>query len=287
VDHRGHSPGTCHDYSSEFAGIQALRAAGLADVEMHGYTHVHPDRKAWAKAPDRYGSTRWYRELGARRILARCAPNEHPLALAMGAFRRFFGVRPTTLVSPGDQWINESLERALGLGIQLVDSYYLAIRHDERFCWCNHVCSPYLDEPDGAWFDSGLPVVGYFHDMEPAREGVGWLTKCLDRWQAAGARRFIDFRELAASAGRCLDLDVDANGRLRLTVKTLEGTPDIVRPLTVRLYSPEGRLPTRISVRFGDSVVPLEIDGAREDSGQITIPGRDEKLEPKEIRFLA
>jgi UDP-4-amino-4-deoxy-L-arabinose-oxoglutarate aminotransferase len=32
-------------------------------------------------------------------------------------------------------------------------------------------------------------------------EGVGWLSKWLDRWQEAGAKRLIDFRELAAAVG--------------------------------------------------------------------------------------
>ena len=271
VDHLGHTPGTYHDYTSEFAGIQALRAAGLAEVELHGYTHMHPNTTAWAKAPDRYEAKRWYRELGHRRSLARRSPDDHPLALGLAAFRHFFNVRPTTLVSPGDHWTNETLERALDLGIQLADSYYLAIRHNERFCWCTHVCSPYLNEPDSGWFDSGLPVVGYFHDFEPAVEGVDWVVNWLDRWQTAGARRFIDFRELSAAVGRCLYLD-DDNGCLRLEMNTFDDTPDLVRPLPIRLYSQNNALPPRILVSVGDNDFTLLVHGRGDGSAQITIP---------------
>jgi hypothetical protein len=59
-------PGTLYDYEAEFCGIQALRAANLGGVEIHGYTYMHPDTAAWAQAPDRYEATSWYRELGTR-----------------------------------------------------------------------------------------------------------------------------------------------------------------------------------------------------------------------------
>jgi hypothetical protein len=160
---------------------------------------MHPDATAWAKAPDRYQAVGWYRELGPRTlpVLSRLPPEQHPLSLGASAVERYFGARPTTLICPGDEWTNEALEHALDLGLSLVSSYYLAVRHGDRFCWTQHVCAPYLDEPDCAWFDSGLPVVGYFHDREPSVEGPGWLAHCLDRWIVCGARRFILFRDLA------------------------------------------------------------------------------------------
>ena len=42
-DVAGHSPGTVHDYDSEFSGIQALRRAGVADVELPRL-HAHASR---------------------------------------------------------------------------------------------------------------------------------------------------------------------------------------------------------------------------------------------------
>lgn len=198
-DVAGHAPGTAYDYRDEYAGIAALVHNGRASVELHGNTHIHPDFIRWLAAEDRYDSIDWYRELGpkAAPAIARLPPDRHPLILGFEAIERWFEQRPTTLVSPGDEWTNEALETALDLGISLVDSYYLALRHEERLCWSTHICSPYLDEPDASWFESPLPVVGYMHDRDLVVNGVGWLEEWMDAWEQAGAKRFIDLRELA------------------------------------------------------------------------------------------
>lgn len=199
-DVAGHTPGTVYDYRDEYAGIAALVRSDRASVELHGNTHIHPDFTEWLAAEDRYESIDWYRELGpaAAPAIRRLPPDRHPLRLGYEAIERWFEQRPTTLVSPGDEWTNEALETALDLGISLVDSYYLALRHDDRLCWSTHICSPYLDEPDGKWFESPLPVVGYMHDRDLVVNGVGWLEEWMDAWVQAGARRFIDFRQLAS-----------------------------------------------------------------------------------------
>ena len=90
----------------------------------------------------------------------------------MGGF-----VSRMTLICPGDQWTGAVIEFALGLGLQLVCDYHLAFRHGERFCWTSHVRAPYLDRPEAALFDAGLPVVGYFHDREPALPVVTVLSR--------------------------------------------------------------------------------------------------------------
>ena len=177
--------GVLHDYAGEFA---KLRALDRVDVQLHGHTHVHPD---WPAVPDRYTDERWFRELGAGA--------GESLAAGIDALERAFGTRPATLVCPGDEWTHGALVRALDLGIELVDSYYLAVRDGDRLCWCQHVCAPYLDTADPSWFDAGLPVVGYFHAREPSVDGVPWLARNLDAWRAAGAERFIGFDDLAAA----------------------------------------------------------------------------------------
>jgi hypothetical protein len=192
-------PSIVHDYTSEYAGIQDLREAGAGDVELHGYTHMHPDRALWARAADRYEKVHWYREFGpsAAGVIAQLSPTTHPLRLGLAEIERNFGSRPTTLIFPGDTWTEPALEAALDLGIEMISSYYLALRHDNRFCWIIHVCAPYLDAPEPRWFDSGLPVVGYFHDRDLAIAGLSWLRTHLDSWHAAGARQLIDFRRLS------------------------------------------------------------------------------------------
>ena len=177
VDLDGHGPGTVHDYRSEFRGIQALRHAGLSDVELHGCTHMHPDVGKWAVATDRYDSACWYRELGYDPQLT-----QDLLDRGVNALERQFGSRPSTLICPGDEWTNEILERALDQDINLVASYYLAIRDRASFWWCTHVCAPYIDEANAAWFESSLPVVGYCHDRDLVLNGVEWWADCVERW---------------------------------------------------------------------------------------------------------
>jgi hypothetical protein len=232
-DLAGHNPGAVHDYTSEYRGLLALRDGGCGDVELHGYTHMHPDTEAWAASPDRYEAEHWYRELGgaAAAAIETRSDTEHPLSLGMQAIREYFDSSPTTLICPGDEWTNSVLERALDLEVRLVSSYYLALRIHDRFCWSTHVCAPYLDRPDPAWFESTLPVVGSFHDFDIAREGSAWFTRLLDEWASAGARRLMDFRELSAVLGRTLRIEPSGEA-LHLSV-TGDDAPRPVRPLPV------------------------------------------------------
>jgi hypothetical protein len=272
-DRAGHAPGTLHDYEAEFRGVQALRRAGVADVELHGYTHMHPDRASWASAPDRYEAVHWFREFSrsAEPTIAELAPPERPLAVGLATLRRYFSVRPTTLVCPGDDFTHHVQERALGLGVSLVSSYYLALRCDGRFCWSTHVCAPYLDEPDARWFRSGLPVIGYFHDRDLARDGIDWLARWLDRWREAGARRLIDFRELAAGLDRRFSLDGRAD-EARLVVTSEDDTLAFVRPLPIAVRYPGGRAPTRLSVDLDGGRARLEVDRVDGELGRVMLP---------------
>ena len=259
-DLAGHAPDTVHDYEAEYRGITRLRVAGLADVEIHGFTHMHPNHEAWVEADDRYYATKWYREFGpgAHEAIAARPAGQHPLTLGLAALRRHFNVEPTTLICPGDQWTNETLEHALDLGLRLISSYYLAVRDEERFCWANHVCAPYLDSPDAAWFDSGLPVVGYFHDREVALEGVEWIINWLDRWQEAGANRMIDLRELATALSCRLFLE-ERNGISRLTI---DNDLQLVRPLPIFVRLPKGRVARQLSLLMNGKDITLELDSS-------------------------
>jgi hypothetical protein len=271
-DLAGHRPGTRYDTAAEFLGIRRLRAAGLAEVELHGHTHMSPDTSAWAAAADRYETVTWFRELGgaAAAAIATLPAEEHPLACGIEGLRQHFGVMPTTLISPGDQWTTEVLEMALDLGIQLVDSYYLALRDGDRFWWSVHVCAPYLDLSGAGWFAAGLPVVGYFHDKEPAEEGVGWMSCLLDAWQEAGARRFIDFRELAGALGRRLTLEEDAEGA-RLVIRS-DSAPALVRPLPIRVRTGEGAVPHEMRAIHEGVEQTLPVTPKGDGEGLVLLP---------------
>jgi hypothetical protein len=199
-DLHGHLPGTVHDYSEEYQSIKQLLDQGIVDIALHGYTHINPDTSAWAQATDRYDCIDWYRELGkaAAEAIIHRSEREHPLNLGMAAINKLFGIRPSTLICPGDEWTDEALEHAVKLGLQLVSSYYLALRHEDHLCWTTHVCAPYLDEPDSRWFDAELPVIGYFHDRDIAIHGTEWFITHLNQWQEAGAKMFIDFKQFTS-----------------------------------------------------------------------------------------
>jgi hypothetical protein len=276
-DWAGHAPGRLYDYEAEFRGIQALRTEDLGDIELHGYTHIHPDSQAWATAPTRYEDVSWFRELGraATQPIASRPAHEHPLALGLAILRRYFDVIPTTLICPGDQWTEAVLERALECGFQFVSSYYLALRHHDHFCWATHVCAPYLEEPDPGWFVGGLPVVGYFHDRDLAIRGPDWFGTWLDRWQAAGGRRLMDFRELAAIVGQQLYVE-ERNTELRLTIKG-NGWPAMVRSVTLGVRSLKRQLPSRVLVSVNDSELPLEVRQLAEGFGRITLPSPSDR----------
>jgi hypothetical protein len=271
-DHAGHGPGTLHDYASEFRGICALRAAGAGDVELHGYTHMHPDTDRWSHASDRYEATSWFRELGttAAAALGARPPARHPLAMGMRALRRYFEICPTTLVSPGDEWTDGSLGHALDLGLDLVSNYHLAIRDGERFCWTTAICAPHLSQPGAGWFNAGLPVVASFHDRDPVLEGAAWVSRWLDTWRTAGARRLIDLRELAGALGRRLRLGV-TDGGLRLAVDAT-AAPPLVRPLPISVAWPGRPLPSRLSAVVGTQTLSLGVDLVGPSVGRVTLP---------------
>ena len=233
---------------------------------------MHPDHDAWATASDRFEAVRWYREFGAdaSEALARREDAEHPLRLGVSALGRFFNTAPTTLIYPGDEWTTAALETALDLGFRFAASYYLATRIDDRFCWATHICAPYLDEPSKEWFSSGLPVVGYFHDKELSEFGVQWLAEALEGWVAAGARRFIDFRELAAAVGTSLRLAQTPDGSLRLAV----GGNHVERPrdLVVRIRGTGRTPPHQIELVNAPEAHILSVADQGDGTGLVLIP---------------
>lgn len=261
------------DYEDEYNGIQTLRAKGVAEVELHGHTHMHPDSITWAKASDRYSKSSWYRELGkpASVAIASKGKKEHPLTLGLSAFRQYFNVTPTTVICPGEQFTSKVLQHALDLGFSFVGSYYLALRYENHFCWAQHVCAPYLNQPDHAWFDAGLPVVGYFHDFDLKRHGVQWFSHYLKEWEKVGARKWIDYRELAGAISRLFHL-TRHSGQIRLTVRN-QGAPQLVRPLTLMMRIPGDTTLSHISVSWNDQESLVETLSLGHDLYRITLPG--------------
>jgi hypothetical protein len=271
LDLAGHAPGRVNDYEAEFRGIQALREAGAGDVELHGHTHLLPDPQRWAAAPDRYEEIRWFREFDHEADgLFRVREGPHPLELGLELLDRHFATAPTTLVCPSQAWTPGVLEQALACGFQLVTANGLAIRDGELFCWCSDVPIVYLDGVDPNLFERELPVIGLLHDRDPAVFGTEWVTEHLDRWLAAGARRLIDFRELAAMLGMRVQLREGPSG-WELVARQTSGIR-APRPVEVMLRFP-GPVPpelTAVTPQGSERLRVQELDGGL---ARTVIPG--------------
>jgi hypothetical protein len=262
LDITGHAPGRVTDHEAEFRGIRALREAGAGDVELHGHTHLRPDLQGWAAAPDRYEEIAWFREFDDEaEAVIRARDGPHPLELGVELIAQHFATMPTTLVCPSQAWTTGALDSALASGFELVTADGLAIRDDERFCWCVGIPVVYLDGADPTLLEGELPVIGVFHDRDPAVFGTGWVTQHLDRWLAAGARRLVDFRELAALLGLRLELREGPTG-WELAARPTRGIRP-PRPVEVMLRFP-GAVPRELKAvtpQGRHSVRVQELDG--------------------------
>lgn len=266
VDRHGNAPGRVNDYRAEFRGLVKLQCAGLVGVEQHGYTHMPADLSAWARASDRYDNVAWYREFTAESERA-AADREHPVALGARLIRQYFLRSPTTLVCPGQASTETAIGHALEAGLLLVSSDKLALRDGGRFCSCDGVPTVYLDKPRSSTLEAELPAVAYFHDYELATMGLEWMSVQLDAWLKAGAQRFVDFRELAASLAMSLDLARDGTGGWRLTADAKRGLP-LPRPVPVMVRTTAGEAPRDLELSGGRVRVQRLGDGL----GRLVIP---------------
>lgn len=273
VDRAGSAPGRINDYTSEYRGIERLRAEGLVSVELHGYTHVHADVKMWARAPDRYDEVAWYQEFApeSEAVLATRDAGEHPLVLGHALLRETFGVQPTTLVCPGDAWTPSTLRHALQVGLWLVTARGFALRDEGRFCWCAGVATTPIDPPTGDYFPAELPVICRFHDREPATLGAPWFAGMLDEWRRRGARRLIDFRELSSALALRLRLARDPGGEWRLGLGG-DGGGSLPRPVPVLLHEPGGASPTEIRLECAGTDLRLPVQALEHGVGRVMLP---------------
>jgi hypothetical protein len=215
VDSRSRNP-------DEWAGVERGREAGLADLECHGYTHMHPDTSAWARAPDKHHETGWFRELWSP-----LEPEEPPAERQAEIIARWQEAcgDATTLVAPGEGWGVHTLEAARLRGLELFTSWGVCRLTAEVPTWSRGIGSPYLDEVSPGWFESGLPVVGYWHDRDMAVSGPGWAPGLLSDWRDAGARRAWAFADLARAYRTPIDAELQAG---RVTVRSGPDVPLLV-----------------------------------------------------------
>ncbi len=264
----GHSP-IVYDYESEFKGIEKLRKNNLAEVELHGYTHLNPDRESWLNAPDRYSNDSWYREFGdtAVTFLASVRREEQPFAQGLSSLKQIFTTTPSTLICPGDVYTSDVLEQVINSELLMLSSYYLAIKLEKQLCWAQHICAPYLNEADASWFKAELPVVGYFHDFDIKINGIAWFTDCLNKWEKAGARHFVDFRILAGALAHYVSLQPSESDYLLHFERELDF--NFIPSLRIGLFFPAADCYTNIDVKINNQLFKIPV--STDDQGEMIV----------------
>jgi hypothetical protein len=249
------------DYEDEFRGIEKLRTSRLAEVELHGYTHIHPDKESWLNSGDRFENKKWFREFGmsAADYISSLAEEKHPLFKGIEAFQKSFHSLPSTVIFPGEEFTVNVLEKVVKAGVNLVSSYYLGMRIGRQLCWNQYVCSPYLDLADPHWFEQELPVVGYFHDFDILNNGIQWFSQQLEEWEQAGAKYFIDFRELSSILNYTISIN-EASSQYQLNLHSESHLP-FIKPVRAGFHIPAKNFTSKIL-----------LDNSRE-TRSLTLPG--------------
>jgi len=211
----------------EWAALDRAVANGLADLECHGYTHLDPNIEEWLEAPDRFDDPYWFRELWPPRRAQEPAWQQQAERIAR--WQQACGPG-TALVAPGEGWGLGTLKAATSRGLKLFCSWGICRLDMPVPTWSRGVGSPYLDEADTSWFETGLPVVGYWHDRDMVVNGPNWAPEQLERWRDAGARRAYAFADLARAYATPIDAVLN-DGRVEVRSK-----PDF--PLLVELSDP-------------------------------------------------
>jgi hypothetical protein len=187
---------------TEWAALDKAVSVGIADLECHGYTHLHSDTAAWSAAPDRYDAPDWYREMWPPR-----EPEEPGVDAQAGIIAAWQAVcgPGTTLVAPGEAWGLNTVAAARRQGLSLFSSWGVCRLDLSVPTWSVGIGSPYLDQADSSWLAAGLPVIGYWHDRDMAVHGPTWVGEQLDAWRDCGATRAWAFSDLVRAYQPSID----------------------------------------------------------------------------------
>lgn len=286
VDTRGPRPSRRYDYESEYRGLLAGVRAGTLDPELHGWSHVSLDREGWCRAPDRYTNFEWLMELAPRQGREATVGDQHRI-LTEGTRRivAWFGVTPSSLIPPSHGVDEEAELVAREFGLRLVDGPFLSLLRPDRVIQNGKVKTFWAHWPgDGvgdAALRAGYPIVVGLHDRELVRRGAEWFEGFLGRWRAAGVRRFVTLRELAAHVGVRLTAALEGDvltvvvEPARVTIAAVEGgSAPLDVPVGLRVRLPAGRAVA--DVRVDDA--PWREYGLDGPDLELTVPrpdGRD------------
>jgi hypothetical protein len=207
-----------------WAALDQGVASGVADLECHGFTHLHPDRASWARAPDRFESKDWYREMWPPR--ERVEPSVESQEEIVSAWQAACG-RATTIAAPGDRWGPNTIEAARRQGLQLFSSSGVCRLSLPVPTWSEGIGTHPLSEVPERPFAEGLPQVAFWHDRDMALNSPRWAREHITRWREAGATRAWAFADLAKAYGTEIDASV-VDGQV--VVRQAPDVPLLIEP---------------------------------------------------------
>lgn len=262
VDRRGPRPGRRYDYESEYRGVLKAVREGRVDPEVHGWGHISPDREGWCRAPDRYTNLEWLMELAPRQGRPSTAA-EQRRTLEEGTRRimAWFGVTPSSVIPPSHGVNDETEVVARDFGFRVLDGPFLSVLRRDRVIQNGKVRTLWAH-----WGDDGLtggplqtdyPFVVGLHDREIVERGVKWFDAFLARWRAAGVRRFVTLRELAAHLAARLAPSLEGDA-LTVVVEPARGAFAGVEGAARTLEVP---LALRVRLPAGRHVGDVQVDG--------------------------
>lgn len=192
LDSRAASP-------EEWGHLDEGVARGIASLECHGWTHMHPDAAAWAGATDRHDEVAWFRELWPPTVTAE--PSVDAQAERLRLWQETVGATGTTLVAPGEAWGLNTLAAARRRRLRLFNSWAICFLDSAMPTWSTGVGSPYLDQAAPEWYADCLPQVGYWHDRDMAIHGPSWVPDQLAAWRDCGVKALWSFADLVDAYG--------------------------------------------------------------------------------------
>ena len=257
------------DGAAQYRGIEALRREGLASVDLHGFTHLHPDRERWAAAESRGRKVGWFKEFAPENVDPWAKVPEDRVASGLRMLAERFDEPPVALICPGHAWTPAVVDDAFRQGLQMVCASWFGVRNGAGFMELSGVASAALEWSPDRFLANEAPVIAWFHDRDIALHGVEWLDRALERWRSAGATRFCDLDELARALGLRMRLRRDGGG-WGLEVARVSGGP-LVRPFPVSLRF-AGSPPETIAIETADSAFDAEVTDRDRWAARVMLP---------------
>ena len=236
-------PTIVHDFSSTKRGLDDGQAAGVLEIQSHGWTHVSPDLDSppgpfWSASPlGLVVAKNWYKEFGdyVRKSEEPAIVQRLHLQRGLDLIQREFGVRAISMICGGglgsDSAPNNTMRIAAKLGFGLGQTEFTYYLGNDLCCPVEPV-SPrihwYYSQPlNGAQvpWTVDAPIFLGFHDRDVSMD-AGSLARLLDD---LGTVRYVTFGEYCGYLHAAVERDPSSSAPVALRVSYDEHYCDYFR----------------------------------------------------------